>query len=186
MMQRRLVCLMAGLLLLAVAKPAAAAEQRKIAWHTDVETAWKQTQQDRRPLLVVVTREQCGPCRKLKQGAEGDPVLAATINSGYVPLELNGASDLPLVKELKVTSYPTIFVISPQAVVLERITGYVDPKQFAQRLASAKMNETKVATAVAKNQATADKNPYRTTKAGPRGQPAPIKPAVRPVAARDL
>jgi len=39
-----------------------------------------------------------------------------------------------LLKDLRVTSYPSTFVISPEAVILDRIDGFVPPDAFASRL----------------------------------------------------
>ncbi len=124
-------------LLAAVTQPAAAAELSKVAWHTDVSEAWKVTQQQRRPLLVFVTHDQCVFCTKMKNGTLADLNVASAINRAYVPLTHNGSAGSQLIKDLHVTSYPATFIISPQAVVIDRIEGYVTPQVLARRLSPA-------------------------------------------------
>jgi protein disulfide-isomerase len=112
-----------------------AAEPGGPAWHTDVGTAWRAAQNERRPLLVFVTRDNCFFCVKMKRGTLVDPRVAAAIHAGYVPLMVDATQPSPLTKELAVSAFPTTFVISPDAIVLDRIDGYVAPDALSTRLA---------------------------------------------------
>jgi hypothetical protein len=49
---------------------------------------------------------------------------------------LDGNGTAQLLKDLRVTAYPSTFVISPQAVILDRIDGYLPPEALSQRLNS--------------------------------------------------
>jgi thiol:disulfide interchange protein len=126
------------LILVLSAASAGGAEKRKSAdvnWHTDITQAWKQTQQNRRPLLIFVTHENCVFCAKMKKGTLADGKIAARIDGGFVPLVIDGAQECPLLKELNVKAYPATFVVSPDAVILDRIDGYVTADVLAKRLA---------------------------------------------------
>ena len=112
----------------------AASDVMKVSWHTDVEHAWNATQQQQRPLLVFVTRDNCYYCDQMKDRTFVNTAVAGTINQSFVPLVLDGGGQSPLLKQLNVTAYPCTFVISPQAVIMERIPGYVPPEKFATRL----------------------------------------------------
>jgi hypothetical protein len=113
-----------------------AAAKSAIVWHSDVEKAWKTTQQQGRPLLVFVTAKQCAYCVKMKQATFADPNVAAAINRSFVPLVLDGGSNSPLLKDLGVTAYPATFIISGDAVVLDRVNGFVPPETLVKRLAA--------------------------------------------------
>jgi thioredoxin-related protein len=129
----------AGLLaLLAATAPrqTAAASPEPIAWNADVEAAWKITQEQGRPLLVFVTAKQCAFCVKMKKTTYENAALAATVNRGFVPLVLDGDSDSPLLKDLRVTAYPATFIISRDAIILDRVNGYVPPDVLLSRLAA--------------------------------------------------
>lgn len=126
----------ATLILLVLAGRAIGGDVAKVAWHNDVEIAWKETQQRGRPLLVFVTRDQCYYCVQMKDQTYSDSTVAGTIRSSFVPLVLDGAGNSQLLKDLRVTAYPSTFVISPQAVILDRIDGYLAPEAFSKRLSS--------------------------------------------------
>jgi protein disulfide-isomerase len=124
------------LILLGLAAPAIAGDAVKVAWHNDVESAWKETQQVGRPLLVFVTREQCLYCVQMRDRTYSDLAVAGTIRTSFVPLVLDGGGNTRLLKDLRVTAFPSTFVISPQAVILDRIDGYLAPDAFTKRLNS--------------------------------------------------
>ncbi len=141
MIVRLFWCVTAGLCLWV--DPAAASDvtpkqtspgAREVAWHQDIDEAWQATQQNGRPLLVFVTRDQCYYCDKMKDGTLANPAVVASLQASFVPLILDGRRQSPLLKELNVRGYPSTFVISPDAVVLDRIDGYVTPEVLATRL----------------------------------------------------
>jgi protein disulfide-isomerase len=113
---------------------AGAAEAGKVAWHTDVQKAWSATCQNGRPLLVFVTRDHCVYCTQMKDLTYAHPAVAGAINRSFVPLLLDAAAASPLLSQLRVSVYPSTFVISAQAVILDRIDGYVPPAILAGRL----------------------------------------------------
>lgn len=121
---------------LALVAPAIAADAAKVAWHRDVESAWKITQEHGRPLLVFVTRESCLYCVQMKEGTYNDVAVAGAVNRSFVPLVIDGSGKSQLLRDLRVSAYPSTFVISPQAVILDRIDGYLPPEKLASRLNS--------------------------------------------------
>jgi protein disulfide-isomerase len=122
--------------LLAVSVSPAKAEQPTVAWQHDVTRAWQSTQQQGRPLLVFVTTSHCMYCTKMKQGTYANAAVAATINRSFVPLVLDGEAPSPLLKDLAVKAFPATFIISPNAVILDRVDGYVAPDKLMARLAA--------------------------------------------------
>jgi thioredoxin-related protein len=122
--------------LLVVVQGAVASNTSRVTWHNDVQRAWKESQQYGRPLLVFVTRERCFHCDRMKERTFCDRAVAGAINASFVPLVLRGDGDSPLLRDLRVTAYPSTFVISPRAVILDRIDGYVAPEILASRLNS--------------------------------------------------
>jgi thioredoxin-related protein len=113
-----------------------AAEANSVQWFNDVNQAWQASQRDGRPLLVFVTRGDCIPCARMKLQTYADRRVASTINARYVALVVTAEQASPLIKELAVNAYPATFIISPQAVILQRIDGYVTPDELTKRLAN--------------------------------------------------
>lgn len=138
--RRRLSCLLCALVVLAWsnARGAETGPPAAVVWHTTVESAWNATRQQGRPLLVFVTRDDCAYCVKMKDRTFRHATVAEAINRGYVPLVLDGGVPTPLLRELRVSMYPATFVISPQAVILARIDGFVPPEALASRLQMAR------------------------------------------------
>jgi thioredoxin-related protein len=114
-----------------------AAETGSVVWHRDVRTAWQSTQQQGRPLLVFVTTEHCMYCTKMKRATYANPKVASTINRSFVPLVLDGEAASPLLKDLAVKGFPATFIISQDAIILDRMDGFVDPEKLMARLAAA-------------------------------------------------
>ena len=132
---KSIVCV---LLLLHVAwfvEAVSAAEQIPVRWFADANEAWRTSQSQGRPLLIFVTRTDCVPCARMKIGTYTDRAVAATINDRFIALTIDAARPSPLLKDLAVNAYPATFVISPEAVILQRIDGFVTPEQMSARLA---------------------------------------------------
>jgi protein disulfide-isomerase len=116
------------------ARPEANRDQARVAWHESVDEAWRTTQRDGRPMVVFVTRDNCYYCEQMKDRTYTSPAVAVRLRDAFVPLVLDGTHSSPLLRELNVRAYPSTFVISPKAVVLDRIDGYVSPEVLAARL----------------------------------------------------
>jgi uncharacterized protein YyaL (SSP411 family) len=130
------------LIVVAVARQTSAAQPQPISWHSDVNVAWKSTQKGGRLLLVFVTAKNCGYCTKMKQVTYADPAVADVVNRSFVPLVIDAESANPLVKELAVTGYPATFIISPDALILDRLDGYVSAEKLMNRLATIRASPT--------------------------------------------
>lgn len=116
--------------------PALALAGDRVAWTSDVDEAWKTAQQQGKPLLVLVTSDACPHCDRMKSGTLADADVARAIAGRYVPLALDRRAPSPLLSELAVKSFPALFVISPRAVVLARVDGYLPPDRLRAKLAT--------------------------------------------------
>ena len=114
---------------------AAPAVGEEIIWLRDADEAWAEAVKADRPLVLFITRSKCRFCMKMKSVTFADPEVSEQINSSFVPLAIDPKTDAALIKELKIASFPTTLIISPDAVTLERIKGYLPPQEFLDRLA---------------------------------------------------
>jgi protein disulfide-isomerase len=131
---RAVLCIAAAILAVSCVNPLFAAETNHIRWLNDVNDAWRSSQLQGRPLLVFVTRDACLPCAKMKASTYADSTVAAAINDRFVALSIDADRAPQLLKDLAVNAYPVTFVISPQAVILQRMDGYISPGQMAAKL----------------------------------------------------
>jgi hypothetical protein len=110
------------------------ARAEEIAWLHDTEMAWRQTVSQGRPLLLFVTRAHCKYCSQMKTVTFADEQVRELVSEGFVPLAVDPTSDAELIKELKISAYPTTIVISPDEGLLDQFKGYLPPAEFARRL----------------------------------------------------
>jgi len=132
----RMSCFLLGLGLLALCLANAAAAE-EIDWQTDLDTAWDEAIELRRPLLVFVTRDDCSYCIKMKKSTYVDKHVVQQVGDGFVPLVIDAADEERFVRDLKVVAFPTTIVIAPNRTVVERIKGHVAAPEFQTRLAEA-------------------------------------------------
>jgi thioredoxin-related protein len=122
-----------GMLLLVLAA-AAPAFGEPIEWSHDVDAAWQRTVREGRPLLLFITRSRCKYCAQMKTATLVDVQVADQVMTGFVPVAIDPQSDPELIKELNVRSFPTTLIISPDALMLDQIKGYLPPADFQKRL----------------------------------------------------
>lgn len=131
-----------GLMLLlssaAVSKTATAA---KVDWLSDVDQGWQATQTTDRPMLLFVTKSSCKYCIKMKRNTYADADVASQINEAFVPVMIDSDVANRVLKNIKIHAYPTTLLISPEAVLLDKIKGYVSPQKLARRLSAAQQKQ---------------------------------------------
>ena len=113
------------------------AEQSSIRWHSDLDIALRISKALKRPILVVVTTEACVACSQLKTTTFKDQKVVSVIRSSFVPAIADTAKYPELMKSLRIVSFPTTVIITPDLCVADIIIGYVPPEQMQQRLRSA-------------------------------------------------
>ncbi|MBX3413453.1 MAG: thioredoxin fold domain-containing protein [Pirellulales bacterium] len=108
-----------------------------IAWQSDVAEAWGEAVEQQRPLLIFVTRDHCKFCLKMKKSTLVDAQVVEHVEEGFVPLMIDASAEEKLVRELKITAYPTTLIVAPDKTIVERIKGHVTPSELEKRLAEA-------------------------------------------------
>jgi len=131
----------------------ATASADEIAWRSDLRTAWSEAQEQHRPLLVFITRDDCPYCTKMKQSTYLDAHIVERVDEGFIPVVVDSAVEEKFVHDLKVSAFPTTVLISPDAKILDRIKGFVEPEKFDARLVAA---ERRLAAVARKNAPTTD------------------------------
>jgi thioredoxin-related protein len=103
-------------------------------WTRNVEQAWGASGTLDRPMIVFVTREGCLPCARMKTVTFVDRQVIGLIEERFVAIAMDGGRPSPLLNDLQVHAVPATFIISPRAVILERIEGFVSPEELVSRL----------------------------------------------------
>ena len=122
--------LMAGFVFTIALLPFSQCRAAEVRWATDVETSLKSANESQRLVLMKFTAEWCGYCKKMERTTFADESVARLVNTRFVPVIVDADEHKDLVTHLKITGLPALLVVSPDMMILERITGY----QTADRL----------------------------------------------------
>ena len=131
--------LLASASIVAVAGPVASSEAG-IAWtraasDADVDAAFAQARQIKKPLFVYWGAKWCPPCNQLQATLFNRQDFIER-SRAFVPVYVDG--DSPGAQKLgarfKVRGYPTMLLFDPQGTELTRLPGEVDAAQYTQVL----------------------------------------------------
>ncbi|MEA3418994.1 MAG: thioredoxin family protein [Campylobacterota bacterium] len=97
-------------------------------WEKDLNTAFAKAAKEKRPIMVMVEGEHCRWCKKMEHRTLEDDVVSKRLEK-YVLVKIDregkDAKQLPAVKYV-----PTIFFMSPEKKIRERVTGYFNVLDF--------------------------------------------------------
>ncbi len=108
-----------------------------IAWLTDYDQARRVGIEQHRPVFLFVTTDGCSYCQQMLDRAFQDQQIQGDLNNQFVPAMLKLKSSAELAKQLKITIYPTMVIISPDGKVLDYARGYLDANQLTSRMSVA-------------------------------------------------
>ncbi len=95
-------------------------------------------------MLLVISANWCPHCRKLEQNTLIDPGVADYVNASFIPVRLDFDRNKRIAKILEVQSIPCTIVLSPQADLLGRIVGHVEPAKFQKALQAARRLQERI------------------------------------------
>jgi thioredoxin-related protein len=121
-----------------------AAESRKpvVKWETDLHKAHEKAVETNKPMLLVFGAEWCHYCKKLEQTTLTNAELAKYINTNFIPVHIDADEQEKVAEILEVKGLPCSIVLSPDADLLGRITGFKQPSAFYEELAKARKLHT--------------------------------------------
>lgn len=105
-----------------------------IEWIADVDRAASESRRTDKPMLVKVSTDWCGYCKKMQRETFNTKQISNHVNQCFIPVYLDGDKHKSLVQQLGVRSYPTTLVVSAEGKVLSRITGFRTASQLSNDL----------------------------------------------------
>jgi thioredoxin-related protein len=129
---RRPVGVLIILVLILTAPRIAPAEE--VQWRTDYQAARKEARASNRPMILDFQTANCLWCRKLDGTTFQEGAIIELLNKRFVPLKVDAEQNMALVGALRVSSYPTLVLASPDGKILATLEGYVDAHKLHDHL----------------------------------------------------
>lgn len=115
---------------LAQGTPVSGQETVSVRWRTDYNVARKEAQDKNLPLLIDFVTQNCFWCKELERKTFVDPRVVALLAEKVVPLKVDAERDTNLASFLRISSYPTIVIASPDGKLLGTIVGFEEAGKF--------------------------------------------------------
>lgn len=131
----RLIALTIAAVIFSTAIPSSHAAE--IAWLDSPQQAAQVSRQLDLPVIMYITSDHCGYCRKMEQESWSNHDIAKMVEERFVPLKVHASRHTELVKALGVRAFPTTILFSPQAKPISGSAGYLSPPQLAALLREA-------------------------------------------------
>ncbi|WCJ58245.1 thioredoxin family protein [Fontisphaera persica] len=120
------------LLPLAAQIPQPGSEGRaKLPWLSSYTEALKRAERDKKPILLDVTTDWCSWSKKMERETFADKEVQKEM-SDFLLVRLNAEEEAneSVVKEFKVSSYPTLLVLNYKGEVVGQAEGFLDVKDM--------------------------------------------------------
>jgi thiol:disulfide interchange protein len=110
--------------------------EAEIRWRESIPEALDQGRESGRLVLIFVTADYCGYCRKMERETWSDPQVVRRIEDGFVALKLDAEQHNETVAKLAVRGLPTTIVYDGRGKHLKTVSGYSRPEAIAELLDS--------------------------------------------------
>lgn len=114
--------------LAAVAVPAVRAQE--VNWRANYQAARKEAEEKNKPIMLDFGTESCFWCKRLDASTFKDPAVVGLLNDQFIPLKVDAEKELQLAQSLKIASYPTLVMASPDGKILGTIVGFKEAAEF--------------------------------------------------------
>ena len=106
-----------------------------IRWYGSFDSALRASQTENRPMFVVLVERGCDKCRELFVSTLMQKRIVRIVNEKTIPVIVTKENEDYPIELLYTLNYPTIFLLSPQEVLLKPpLAGEVDAKLLEEKL----------------------------------------------------
>jgi thioredoxin 1 len=110
-------------------KPAA----KQIRWLTSLETALQESQRTGKPILADFNATWCPPCKIMKQTTFPNAQVIAE-SQRWIMLDIDVDKQPSVAAQYRISSMPTLAVLTPKGEPITGIMGYAGPAELVQMM----------------------------------------------------
>ena len=110
-----------------------------IVWHKNLRKAHEVSVEANKPMLVLFSSKSCRYCDKLEALTLAEAEVHKLIRQGFVAVKLDLVRDQKVAEILEVEAVPCTIVLTPEADLVGRITGFLEPDRYRLQLLKAKV-----------------------------------------------
>ncbi len=111
-----------------------ACPKAKLFRHSTYQDAWRASQKSNRPVLIYVSMPQCAHCVRMLEQTYGAGDITQLVDDSFETVSVDRYRDADLVGKLHIKWYPTTILVGTNNKVLAKLEGYIEPKQFKQKI----------------------------------------------------
>lgn len=112
----------------------------RLPWIQSYEQALNEAQRGGKLVLAYLYTDWCGYCKKMEAETFTDQTIVDEMSDNYVWLKLNAETDEEgrrLQERFNITGYPGLLLLDGEGEEMGRISGFVPPGAFRERVATA-------------------------------------------------
>lgn len=123
----------------------AADATQPVSWISEYNEARIRGIEQAKPVLLFVTSENCGYCRKMYAEVFQDRHVIRELQQKFVTAQVKLDPAGELAQQLRITMYPTTMIIQPDGTILDYARGFVSLDDMRVRLARISENHDRLA-----------------------------------------
>lgn len=106
-----------------------------VNWQRSYRQAASDSARSGQPMVIMVTADWCGYCRKMLAETFSNPSIASTMRNSFVPVLVDYDQNAELVRLLNIEAMPTVLIVSTEQKIVGRFSGYQSAGELAAHLA---------------------------------------------------
>jgi thioredoxin-related protein len=105
----------------------------EISWNDTFASAQSKAKKESKPMLVIITTEQCRWCRKLEATTLSNDEIVTKINTRFVPVHVTRDKSI-YPKSLTAKMVPMSYFVDGNGNVIHAMPGYWDVEDYSSIL----------------------------------------------------
>ncbi|QDT08516.1 hypothetical protein K239x_04550 [Planctomycetes bacterium K23_9] len=123
-----------------IREQASTAEQTPVAWHTSLQSGWREAKRRGVPMVIYITTQDCVYCDAMKQNTWCNQSVQQRLAGKFVAIRLNKLRNRQTLSRISVDTFPTTLLGTPNGKVIGHRVGYQPPEALQSFLAEANRN----------------------------------------------